>query len=230
MISIITNLLLLVSCSNDSPTNQNNNNINTTTSDFFPLKIGSWWKYKESFDPISNIYSIDSTTITRTLPVFGKEAYEFVSYFINPDTYEIENIDTNYFYKEGPNIYRIIFNSFTQKDEWNLYVNLQLEYIKIFEYPYSTPWNEGEFEGIARLERIVEGPEKFYLGEKTINAIKTKYAYSLVGNYKVGDKTEPMNEVIISSNEWFGYQVGIVKDIWQNDEFEKILIDYYIPE
>ena len=153
-----------------------------------------------------------------------------VSYFINPETNQIIQLDTNYFYKEGPNVYRILYNTFTKKEEWMLYINIQLEYIKILENQLNTPWNDGQFSGLARLERIVVGPEKFYLGDIAINSIKTQIIYSYIGDYIVDGKKEPMNEVLMNSYEWFGYKVGIVKELWQNDEFEKILIDYYIPD
>ncbi len=103
-------IFLVNSCGGDTPANNNNNNNNNETSDFFPLEIGSWWKYKVSFDPTSDQYSIDSTVLESKKLVNGKDAFMFVTYIKNKDTEEIELTDTSYYYKEGPKIYRLLSN------------------------------------------------------------------------------------------------------------------------
>jgi hypothetical protein len=229
---IFVSLSLVFACGGNSGTGSNNNNNNNNqSSDYFPAETGSWWKYKVSFDPSSQDYSIDSTVLSGTKLINGKDAFVFINYVKASESASFIPADTLFFYKEGPKIYRLLDKPNTKEKEWMLYANIQVEYIKIYDVPL-TNYNVGGgkvLNGTEKMERNIEGPEKFTLGTQTINCIKTRVDITRSGETtdKDGNK-EPFNEIFYTENQWFGYNVGFVRVFDSNGEIDKTLMDYYI--
>ena len=226
---IITGLFL--SYCVDSTIPDTNNNFEDK-SKFFPLTVGSWWKYVVSYDPLSEDFDIDSTVVERKIQIDGKEAFELISYIKNKNSDEILYMDTSYYYKEAGRLYKYMLSSKTNEPEWLLFADFKLDYLKIFEYPISLYIGQDSLlNGVEKMERFSEGMVKFYLGSKILDCIKTKINVSYSGelNYD-NNKKENYSRIQLIEYQWFAYNVGLARVRWHTNDFERTIVDYRIVQ
>jgi hypothetical protein len=228
---VIILVLLFSNCANNSVPNSDDN-IFDDKSNFFPLTVGSWWKYKVSYDPLSEDFDIDSTVAERKIQIDGKEAFELISYIKNKYSYEILYMDTSYYYKDETGLYKYMLSSNTNEPEWLLFADFKLDYLKIFEYPISLVIGQDSLlNGVEKMERFSEGMVKFYLGNKTLDCIKTKINVSYSGELSYdNNKKANFSRINLTEYQWYAYNVGLTRVSWHTNDFDRTIVDYHIEQ
>ena len=222
LVLMLSSMLLLYSCSETTSTNDVKN--------YFPNVVGNYWVY-ESFelDSLGNknlaTRSIDSTIITGTQNLFGKNSSIYTTYIDGGNS-----SDKNY-YTENGKLYSTIANVMPPQmpipidytDAWVIIADPDSTNWSIFsqtltnvDMPLPGGGGTGKLNGDFTIKVEKGLKQTINTGEgQTISVMAQEYKilYSFNGTITVGGFPIPLQLIFtVTNHKWYGENIGLVLD------------------